>query len=72
MTKLINSILGDERRILPVSSYDDFTGVYNGFPAVIGREGVIRRIGVPMTEEEGIKMQKSVNALKNAIKEVGE
>ena len=72
VTKLINSILGDERRILPVSSYDDFTDVYNGFPAVIGREGVIRRIGVPMTEEEGIKMQKSVNALKNAIKEVGE
>lgn len=72
VTKLINSILGDERRILPVSSYDDFTDVYNGFPAIIGREGVIRRIGVPMTEEEGIKMQKSVNALKNAIKEVGE
>lgn len=72
VTKLINSILGDERRILPISSYDDFADVYNGFPAVIGREGVIRRIGVPMTEEEGIKMQKSINALKNAIKEVGE
>ena len=72
VTKLINSILGDERRILPVSSYDDFADVYNGFPAVIGREGVIRRIGVPMTEEEGIKMQQSINALKNAIKEVSE
>ncbi|MBQ9029534.1 L-lactate dehydrogenase [Candidatus Saccharibacteria bacterium] len=72
VTTLLNSILGDERRILPVSSYDDFTGVYNGFPAIVGREGVVRRVGVHLTEEEGIKMQKSVNALKNAIKEIGE
>ena len=72
VTKLLNSILGDERRVLPVSSYDDFTGVYNGFPTIIGREGVICRIGVHLTEEEGIKMQKSVNALKNAINEIGE
>ena len=72
VTKLLSCILGDERRILPVSSYDDFTGVYNGFPTIIGREGIIRRVGVPLTEEEGIKMQKSVNALKNAINEIGE
>ena len=72
VTKLINCILGDEKRVLPVSSFDDFAGVYNGFPAVVGREGVIRRIGVHLTEEEGIKMQKSVNALKNAINEIGE
>lgn len=72
VTKLINCILGDEKRVLPVSSYDDFAGVYNGFPAVVGREGVIRRIGVHLTEEEGIKMQKSINALKNAINEIGE
>ena len=72
VTKLINCILGDEKRVLPVSSFDDFAGVYNGFPAVVGREGVIRRIGVHLTEEEGIKMQKSINALKNAINEIGE
>ena len=72
VTKLINCILGDEKRILPVSSFDDFAGVYNGFPAVVGREGIIRRIGVHLTEEEGIKMQKSINALKNAINEIGE
>ena len=49
VTKLINCILGDEKRVLPVSSFDDFAGVYNGFPAVVGREGVIRRIGVHLT-----------------------
>ena len=70
VTKLINCILSDEKRVLPVSSYDDFTDTYNGFPAVVGRSGVIRRVGVKLTEEEGIKLQKSVNALKSAISEV--
>lgn len=70
VTKLINCILGDERRILPVSSYDDFTGVYNGFPTIVGRNGVVRRLELKMSEREGIKFQKSVNALKAAIAEV--
>lgn len=72
VTKIINCILGDERRILPISSYDDFADVYNGFPTILGRQGVIRRIGVKLTEEEGIKLQKSTNALKSAINSVVE
>lgn len=71
VTKLINCILGDEKRVLSVSSYDSFTGVYNGFPAIVGRHGVVRRLELKMTEEEGIKFQKSVNALKSAIAQVG-
>ena len=70
VTKLINCILGDERRVLPVSSYDDFTGVYNGFPAIVGKHGIVRRLELKMSEREGIKFQKSVNALKTAIAEV--
>lgn len=69
VTKIINCILGDERRILPVSSYDDFTDVYNGFPAIVGRHGIVGRLGLKLTEEEGIKLQKSTNALRQAIKE---
>ncbi len=70
VTKIINCILGDEKRILTVSSYDDFTGVYNGFPAVLGRNGIVRRLNIKLTEKEGIKLQKSVNAIKEAISEV--
>lgn len=70
VTKLVNCILGDERRVLPVSSYDDFADVYNGFPAVVGRSGVIRRLDLKMTEKEGMKFQKSINALKEAIAEL--
>lgn len=69
VTKLINCILGDEKRILPVSSYDDFSDVYYGFPAIIGRHGVIRKLDLKLTEKEGIKLQKSINAIKAAISE---
>ncbi|MBQ3469878.1 L-lactate dehydrogenase [Candidatus Saccharibacteria bacterium] len=71
VTKIINCILGDERRIMTVSSYDDFTDVYNGFPAILGRNGIIRRLDVKLTEEEGVKLQKSTNAIKEAILEAG-
>lgn len=70
VTKLVNCILGDEKRVLPVSSYDDFAGVYNGFPAVVGRHGIVRRLELKLTEAEGIKFQKSNNALKDAISQV--
>ncbi len=68
--QIVNSILNDERRVLPVSTYDDNTNTYNGFPAVIGRQGVIRRLELKMTEEEGIKFQRSANIIARTIQEV--
>ena len=71
-TNIINCILDDENRVLPVSTYDDYTDSYYGFPAVVGRKGVVRKLELSMTEEEGIKLQTSVNALKDAIAEIKE
>lgn len=70
VTKLINCILGDERRVLPVSSYDDFANVYYGFPAIVGRHGIIRRLDLKLSEKEGIKLQQSINTLKAAAREI--
>ncbi len=70
VAKLINCILGDERRILPVSSYDSYSDIYYGFPAIVGREGIIKKLDLELSEQEGIKLQKSINALKSAIIEV--
>lgn len=69
-THIIHSILNDERRVLPVSSYDDTNNVFTGFPTIVGRRGVIRRLDIALSEDEGIKYQKSVNTLKSAIKEL--
>lgn len=68
--KIINCILDDERRVLPVSSYDEFTNTYNGFPAVVGKSGVVRRLGLNLSEAEAVKFQRSVNVLREAIEMV--
>lgn len=70
VTKIINCILGDEKRVLAISSYDDFNDAYYGYPTILGRHGVVRRLDLKLTEKEGVKLQKSINAIKDAIKEV--
>ena len=66
---ILNCILNDEMRVMPVSSYDQFSGTSFGWPSVVGREGVVRRLDLNISEKEGIALQKSINVLKKAIKE---
>lgn len=70
VAQILNCILNDEMRVLPVSSYDNFSGTCFGWPSVVGREGVVRRLDVKISEQEGILLQKSVNVLQKAIKSV--
>lgn len=70
VTQIVNCILNDERRVLSVSNYDDNNGIYDGFPAVVGRDGIVRRLELPLSEQEGMKLQRSANAIKATIKEV--
>lgn len=72
VTDIVQCILQDENRVLPISSYDDFTDTYYGFPTVLGKHGVIRRLELNLSEQEGIRLQTSVNALKTAIETVKE
>jgi L-lactate dehydrogenase len=69
VTDIVNNIVFDERRVMPVSTYDAFTDTFFGWPSVIGRDGVIDRLELKTTEEEGIKLQQSINAIKAAINE---
>lgn len=68
--QILNTIFNDEMRVLPVSSFDEFSGTAFGWPTVVGRAGVMRRLDLKISEEEGIKLQKSINALKEAISSV--
>jgi L-lactate dehydrogenase len=70
VVSILNCILNDEMRIMPVSSYDGFSGTCFGWPSVVGREGVVRRLDLKISEKEGIGLQKSINALKKAINSV--
>ena len=69
LASITNCIMNDERRILPVSNYDEFSGTYNGFPAVVGADGIIRRIGLRISDAEQEKFQNSIKVLKEAIAE---
>ncbi len=68
--QIINSILNDERRVLCVSSYDDCADTFYGFPAAVGRAGVIHRLNPALSESEGVKLQKSINQIKHTIKSI--
>ncbi|MBQ2695362.1 L-lactate dehydrogenase [Candidatus Saccharibacteria bacterium] len=70
VAQILNCILNDEMRVLPVSSYDGFSGTCFGWPSVVGRKGVMRRLDVKISEQEGISLQKSINVLQKAIKSV--
>ena len=67
---ILNCIFNDEMRVLPVSSYDHFSDTSFGFPSVVGREGIIRRLDLKISEREGVELQKSINTLKKAISSV--
>lgn len=67
---ILNCIFNDELRVLPVSSFDHFSGTSFGFPSVVGRGGIIRRLDLKLSEHEGVELQKSINALKKAISSV--
>lgn len=64
-----NCILNDENRILPVSNYDEFSDTYNGFPAVVGRTGIKRRVGLNLSDEEQDKLNRSIDVIRSAIAE---
>ncbi len=70
VVQIINCIFNDEMRVLPVSSYDHFSDTSFGFPSVVGRQGVARRLDLKLSEHEGVELQKSINALKKAISSI--
>lgn len=70
VAQILHSILNDEKRVLPVSSYDEWSGVSFGWPSVVGRNGVTRRLDLKICEREGAKLQKSVEVLKKSIAKV--
>ena len=67
MAQISNSILNDEKLILPVSNYDPLSNTYYGYPAVVGRAGVLRRFGHTISPEEQAKLEASIKALQEAI-----
>jgi len=69
LATITHCILSDENRVLPVSNFDELSGTFNGFPAVLGRQGIQRRLGPQLSSDEQQKFEASIAVIKQAIAE---
>ena len=74
LAKVADVVLHDQRSILTVSSMDPEgvtpSGVAISMPQVVGGEGVLRSIPIPLSEKEGGALRKSAEIIKKAIQEL--
>jgi L-lactate dehydrogenase len=68
LVRITNAILGNENSIIALSVYDEENDVYVGLPAIINKDGAERRIYLNLTDEESVKLQNSINTIKENIK----
>jgi malate dehydrogenase len=71
---MAESILRDEKRVLPVCAYlkGEFgvEGYYVGVPAILGANGVEKVLEVSLVEEEQKALDHSVNAVKTLVEDM--
>jgi len=74
-SRIIEAILKDERRILPVSSLlDDYYGISDvclSVPALVGASGVSERLRVPMSSDELAGLRASAVAVREVARSFG-
>jgi len=74
-SRIIEAILKDERRVLPVSSLlDDYCGISDiclSVPTVVGRAGAVRLLEVLMSDDELTRLRRSADGLKVVARNFG-
>jgi malate dehydrogenase len=71
VVEMIEAIIFDKKRILPVSAYCEgefgVNGFYFGVPVILGKNGVEKIITLELTGEEKNELTKSIEAVKGSI-----
>lgn len=67
LVSITNAILGDENRIITVSTYDKENDVFIGLPTIVNKRGAKGRVFVDLTEEESLQLQHSIDVIKEAL-----
>lgn len=70
LVSITNAILGDENRIITVSTYDKENDVFIGLPTIVNKRGAKGRVFVDLTEEESVQLQHSIDVVKNALNKI--
>ena len=69
-TRITNAILNDENAILTVSSYIDEEDIFIGYPTLINKNGAVKRLPVKLNDDEKTRFKKSIDTLKEVIKDI--
>jgi L-lactate dehydrogenase len=70
LVRITNAILDDDHSILTVSSYNKQHDLFIGYPAVIGKDGIIGYIPIKLNNEEQKQFDNSVDIIKKVINEL--
>ncbi len=74
-SRIIEAVLKDERRVLPVSSlldgYHGISDICLSVPTVVGRGGAERQLEVPMSDDELVSLRRSAEALQGVARRFG-
>ena len=63
-------ILRDERRAVPIGSYQRPFGVTLSLPSIVGRDGVAEVLSPDLSDEERSGLEKSADNLRKALQRV--
>ncbi len=72
--RIVEAVLGDQRRIMPVSTLIDYPGVGEvcmSLPAVIGRNGIEHHAMVPLDEAESAALEASARSIRDTAVRFG-
>ncbi|GAA4628401.1 L-lactate dehydrogenase [Cellulomonas oligotrophica] len=74
-SRIIEAVLKDEKRILPVSSLlTDYLGISDvclSVPTIVGSRGVAERLAVPMSSDELTGLRRSAEAVRSVARRFG-
>jgi L-lactate dehydrogenase len=68
--RIAEIVLRDERAVVPIGSYNSKYGVTLSLPSIVGRAGCLQVLEPPLSNDERIGLEKSVEALRKAQQRV--
>ena len=72
--RIVEAVLQDQNRVLPVSTLIDYPGIGEvcmSLPAVVGRSGVKHRVDVPLDSAERAGLEASARSIREVAERFG-
>jgi L-lactate dehydrogenase len=68
--RIADIVLRDERAVVPIGAYNARFGVTLSLPSIVGRGGCLQVLEPPLSDDERIGLEKSIEALREAQQRV--